>query len=116
MPLLKRILVAVAILCWSSVAHSAVEPELKEFLASPFQLAIRGYQRWGSPAKGSQCPMVPSDSEYARQAIRRYGIFQGGLLTADRLHRCGHDLNFYPIVSTSAGLKFQDPLPDLEQP
>ncbi len=58
--------------------------------------------------------MNPSDSAYSRQAIERYGLSRGVLMTADRLHRCGHDLSHYPIVRTANGLKYDDPVNAME--
>jgi putative membrane protein insertion efficiency factor len=46
---------------------------------------------------GPACRFEPSCSAYAREAIRRYGIFAGGRLAMRRLARCrpaggwGHD-------------------------
>jgi len=104
-----------ALLAGATASGSAVEQELGQFIASPATLALTIYQRFISPAKGSACPMEPSDSAYARQAIHRYGLFQGALMSADRLHRCGHDVNHYDIVRTARGLKFFDPV-DPEEP
>src|ERR1700733_15894148 len=78
----------------------ATEQELKEFIAAPGTIAITVYQRWISPAKGSSCPMTPSDSGYARQAVRKHGILRGMMESFDRLNRCGHDLEKYPLVET----------------
>ena len=89
---------------------SAFERDLSQYLASPAILGLDIYQHYLSPAKGTSCPMEPSDSAYARQAVNRYGLFQGVLMSADRLHRCGHDVGHYPIVHTSRGLKFADPV------
>ena len=88
----------------------AIERELGNFVASPATLALTLYKRFISPAKGSACPMEPSDSTYALQAIHHYGPLRGVLMTADRLHRCGHDVEHYPIVRTSRGLKYFDPV------
>ena len=49
---------------------------------------IRGYQRWISPLLGARCKYYPSCSEYAVQAIGRYGILRGSVLAAWRLLRC----------------------------
>lgn len=49
---------------------------------------IRGYQRWISPLFGPRCKYYPSCSEYAVQAIGRYGILRGSVLAAWRLLRC----------------------------
>ena len=49
---------------------------------------IRGYQRWISPFFPARCKYYPSCSEYAVQAIGRYGILKGTALAAWRLLRC----------------------------
>jgi len=49
---------------------------------------IRLYQRAISPALPSRCRYYPSCSEYAVQAVRRYGILRGVVLAAWRLLRC----------------------------
>jgi uncharacterized protein len=89
----------------------AAERELKEFLTAPATLALTAYQRFISPVKGTSCPMAPSDSGYAREALRRHGFWRGTLEAVDRLHRCGHDLDKYPLIETTDGLKYSDPLP-----
>jgi putative membrane protein insertion efficiency factor len=50
--------------------------------------AIRVYQRVLSPLLGPRCKYYPSCSEYAVQAIGRYGILRGAVLAAWRLLRC----------------------------
>ncbi len=49
---------------------------------------IRLYQRILSPAFGSRCKYYPSCSEYAAQAISRFGILRGLVLAGWRLLRC----------------------------
>jgi uncharacterized protein len=49
---------------------------------------LRGYQRWISPLFPARCKYYPSCSEYAVQAIGRYGILRGSVLAAWRLLRC----------------------------
>ena len=49
---------------------------------------IRGYQRIVSPLVGSRCRYYPSCSEYAAQAIERFGILRGLVLAGWRLLRC----------------------------
>ena len=50
--------------------------------------AIRFYQQRVSPLLGARCIYVPTCSEYARQAIERYGLARGALLAARRILRC----------------------------
>jgi putative membrane protein insertion efficiency factor len=49
---------------------------------------IRGYQRLVSPLLRDRCKYHPSCSEYAAQAIGRFGILRGLVLAAWRLLRC----------------------------
>lgn len=49
---------------------------------------IRAYQRVLSPAFGDRCKYYPSCSEYAAQAVVRFGILRGLVLAAWRLLRC----------------------------
>ena len=51
-------------------------------------LPIRTYQRLLSPALGNRCRYYPSCSEYAAQAIERFGILRGLVLAGWRLLRC----------------------------
>ena len=50
--------------------------------------AVRAYQllRSGRP---TGCRYLPSCSEYATEAVERFGAVRGGLLAARRLARCG---------------------------
>jgi uncharacterized protein len=49
---------------------------------------IRVYQRLVAPALGQRCKYYPSCSEYAAQAIGRFGILKGLALAAWRVLRC----------------------------
>jgi uncharacterized protein len=49
---------------------------------------LRVYQRTLSPLLGPRCKYYPSCSEYAVQAIGRYGILRGSVLATWRLLRC----------------------------
>ena len=51
-------------------------------------LPIRVYQRLVSPLVGERCKYYPSCSEYAAQAIGRFGILRGLVLAGWRLLRC----------------------------
>jgi putative component of membrane protein insertase Oxa1/YidC/SpoIIIJ protein YidD len=99
---------ALLVLAMSQAAPAATESELKDFLASPLTAALSVYQKGVSPAKGTRCPMYPSDSAYCRVALHQFGFLQGMLMTFDRLNRCGHDLALYPVVMTSQGMRFYD--------
>jgi putative membrane protein insertion efficiency factor len=49
---------------------------------------IRAYQRLVSPAMGQRCRYYPSCSEYASQAVARFGILRGLVLAGWRILRC----------------------------
>ena len=49
---------------------------------------VRLYQRAISPAIPARCKYHPSCSEYAIQAVRRYGLLRGAVLAVWRILRC----------------------------
>jgi len=51
-------------------------------------LPIRAYQRVLSPLLGPRCRYHPSCSEYAVQAVERFGILRGLVLATWRILRC----------------------------
>jgi len=65
-----------------------------KFLAIGF---IRFYQWAISPLFPPSCRFTPSCSEYTKQAIEKYGFFQGTLMGWRRIRKChpkggsGHD-------------------------
>ena len=74
------------------------EIELKDF----FIALIRFYQRHISPKTPPSCRFVPTCSQYALEALEKYGAAKGGWLAIRRLCKChpfhlgGHD--FYDPV------------------
>ena len=59
-------------------------PTIRSVVTAP----IKAWQRFISPAFGQRCKYYPSCSEYAVQAIQRFGILRGLVLAAWRLLRC----------------------------
>ncbi len=57
-------------------------------LARLLILLLKGYKRFISPLLGPRCRFVPSCSEYAMEAIGRFGPFRGGWLALRRIGRC----------------------------
>jgi putative membrane protein insertion efficiency factor len=51
-------------------------------------LLIRGYQVIISPVLGPACRFYPTCSDYAVQALTRYGVIKGSYLAGKRLLRC----------------------------
>src|SRR5258707_1334704 len=65
-------------------------------------LLIRIYQWTVSPLLGPTCRFHPSCSNYALEAINRFGMLRGGWLTVKRLGRCHpwHPGGFDPVPRT----------------
>jgi uncharacterized protein len=69
-------------------------------LAQELIIAIlRFYKRWISPLLPSACRFHPTCSEYAMEAIQRYGVLRGVGLAALRLLKCHpfHKGGFDPV-------------------
>ena len=62
-------------------------------------LLIRGYQYALRPMLGANCRFHPSCSEYAREALERYGALKGTWLALRRIARCHpyHSGGFDPV-------------------
>lgn len=60
-------------------------------------IVIKFYRKNISPMKAPCCIYTPTCSEYAMQAIEKYGAFKGGFMAIKRILRChpyhkgGHD-------------------------
>lgn len=49
---------------------------------------IRFYRRAISPLRPPCCRFIPTCSEYALEAVEKYGAFKGGWLALRRIARC----------------------------
>lgn len=49
---------------------------------------VQFYRKYISPLRPPCCRFIPTCSEYALQAIGKYGAVKGGWLTIKRLSRC----------------------------
>ena len=65
---------------------------LREIPRRLVTLPIRGYQKFISPALPPSCRFSPSCSQYALEAVSKYGALKGMWLGARRLVRC-HPFN-----------------------
>lgn len=85
---------------WSSAGSSGPgAPEWSEPVAAWRRVPravmvslIRGYQRVISPALPPSCRFHPSCSQYALEAVERYGVVRGSWLGIRRIIRC-HPFN-----------------------
>ena len=53
-----------------------------------FILFVRFYQAAIRPLRPNACRFTPSCSQYAIEAINKYGAFKGGWLALRRISRC----------------------------
>ena len=60
---------------------------------------IRFYQKAMSPLFPPRCRYIPTCSEYALQAVEKYGPLRGGFLALRRLLRCNpfHKGGYDPV-------------------
>ncbi len=49
---------------------------------------LKFYRRYISPLKPPTCRFIPTCSDYAVQAVEKYGIKKGGWLAVKRVLRC----------------------------
>ena len=68
---------------WKSFQSSC-----RRIVALPFIGLIRFYQKCISPLTPPACRYTPTCSQYAIEAIRKYGAIKGCWLAAKRIARC----------------------------
>lgn len=61
---------------------------LLRILSYPFILLIRIYQYVLSPVMGPKCRFTPTCSQYAVEALKKYGPLKGLVLALKRISRC----------------------------
>ena len=71
--------------------------------AAAILLLLRGYKVLISPLFTGSCRFLPSCSDYAAEAVLRYGALRGSRLAIGRLLRC------HPFCRAG-----HDPVPDLD--
>lgn len=80
--------------CATLRSRPVIDPS---FISTVLIALLRGYKRWISPLLGTRCRFVPTCSEYAMEAIDRFGPLKGSWLALRRIGRChplhpgGHD-------------------------
>jgi putative membrane protein insertion efficiency factor len=61
---------------------------LLKILSYPFILLIKIYQKVISPLIGPKCRFTPTCSNYAVEALKKYGVFKGSWLAVKRITKC----------------------------
>ncbi|NEO52314.1 MAG: membrane protein insertion efficiency factor YidD [Okeania sp. SIO3B5] len=66
---------------------------------------IKGYKIFISPMLPPSCRFQPTCSEYAMEAIERFGIFKGGRMAVMRILRCHpfHPGGYDPVPPRECG-------------
>ena len=67
---------------------SGVMAGVTRLLALPLLALIWLYRMMISPLLGANCRHLPTCSDYAREAIERYGPLRGGWFALKRISRC----------------------------
>ena len=64
-----------------------------------FMAAIRFYQKGISPHYPPRCRYIPTCSEYALEAVEKYGAVKGTFLATKRILRCNpfHKGGYDPV-------------------
>jgi len=61
---------------------------MRDFVKRVTLQLLRGYKWAISPMFPPACRYTPTCSEYAMEAVERYGVLRGGLKTTGRILRC----------------------------
>jgi putative membrane protein insertion efficiency factor len=73
---------------------------LRRILSLPLIALIKLYQWVISPLLGPKCRFTPTCSQYALEALQKYGPLKGGWLALRRIARChpwgGHGVDPVP--------------------
>lgn len=81
---------------------------------SPFSALVafyRGPLNHLAAVRAGVCPMTPSCSEYAMEAVAKHGEVVGWIMACDRLMRCGRDeCRLVAPIQTPEGHRTPDPV------
>ena len=85
------------------LAADAMRPPRSQVSVRLFAASVDGYHRYLHPLTGRyiRCRYSPTCSEYAVQAVRKYGIARGGWMSIRRIASC----------NSSVPMGTVDPLP-----
>jgi putative membrane protein insertion efficiency factor len=101
---LKKHRVALVVLLFLALAGAdSLRPPDRQITARAYIGMVHGYQRWGRPVanKFVRCRYNPTCSVYSIEAVQKYGIRKGLVLTTKRLFSC----------TSSVPLGTNDPVP-----
>ncbi len=60
---------------------------------------IKFYRKYISPLKAPSCRFIPTCSQYALEAVEKYGFLKGGYLSVKRILKCHpfHEGGYDPL-------------------
>ncbi|WFD10286.1 membrane protein insertion efficiency factor YidD [Tepidibacter hydrothermalis] len=72
---------------------------MSKYIIGLFKLIIRFYQKFLSPIKGKTCRFYPTCSQYAIDALEKYGFLKGSYLSIKRILKCHpfHEGGYDPV-------------------
>jgi len=95
-----------------SAGSAGVMKEAPSF--SPFSGLVslyRGPLNHLAAVRHGECPMAPTCSEYAREAVDKHGEVMGWIMASDRLMRCGRDeMHLAPKINIDGEWRYYDPV------
>ena len=98
---------------WGPWDDLAPEPERTPSANAELSVLKYGldvFRRYISPVDGPRCPMLPTCSSYAEQALDKHGPWLGIMLTVDRLlHESDPREHIHPVPGPDR-LRYRDPL------
>lgn len=71
---------------------------------------INSYRKHISPNLGNNCRFIPSCSEYAYEAVERFGVLRGSFLAVSRILRCNplnKNYGYDPVPERRDGIMFR---------
>jgi putative membrane protein insertion efficiency factor len=97
---------------WAPPAHHAAAATPRPNRADRDMLAwgVRFFQRYISPVDGPRCPMYPTCSAYALQALHRHGPLIGSMMTVDRLFHENDDAEHLRPILKYGHKRYFDPV------
>lgn len=63
--------------------------KVKKFISAVLIALVRFYQNYISPLHRPSCRFYPTCSNYSIEAIKKFGPFQGSIMSIYRILRCG---------------------------
>ncbi len=91
----------------ASTRNAAAQPQSD---LSLLKYGVRFFQRYISRVDGPRCPMTPSCSAYAIQAVDKHGPALGTMLTVDRLLHETDSREHRHAVKSGERTVYRDPL------